>query len=186
MSGRRMRPNRPPRPQPSIPVTPDPRQGGLESEAPDVRSKADASGRFGRMSADGHAAADVAGEARAQIENVELDDGVLAPVAREDELLAELDELTEGGMLIPVPDDREFVVTEVVVPGLIELGFSRLRSQPCPHPAHRESDWDGDGGRRVCGVCHPQATPPPSSAGAHGGAETSSGNGGPPAAEWSP
>ncbi len=29
----------------------------------------------------------------------------------------------------------------------------------CPYPAHRGNDWRGDGGRLVCGVCHPPAEP---------------------------
>ena len=29
--------------------------------------------------------------------------------------------------------------------------------QLCRYPAHRSSDWIGDGGRSICGVCHPQA-----------------------------
>jgi hypothetical protein len=27
---------------------------------------------------------------------------------------------------------------------------------PCRYPEHRGSDWQGDGGRLVCGVCHPR------------------------------
>jgi hypothetical protein len=28
---------------------------------------------------------------------------------------------------------------------------------PCSYPAHRGDDWRNDGGRPVCGVCHPPA-----------------------------
>ena len=28
---------------------------------------------------------------------------------------------------------------------------------PCPFPGHRGSEWRGDGGRLICGVCHPPA-----------------------------
>lgn len=28
---------------------------------------------------------------------------------------------------------------------------------PCPYERHRAHDWLGDGGRRICGICHPPA-----------------------------
>jgi hypothetical protein len=30
---------------------------------------------------------------------------------------------------------------------------------PCPYPEHRDRDWTSTSGIRVCGVCHPPATP---------------------------
>jgi hypothetical protein len=34
-----------------------------------------------------------------------------------------------------------------------------LPAQPCPYPRHRDlgRDWPADGGRLVCGYCHPPA-----------------------------
>ena len=98
--------------------------------------ESDASGRYGRKPVEHHAGTEPAGE-----------EAVLAEVA---ELLAE-------GVLEPVPDDWEFVVTRVVAPG-IEIGFSRKRSGPCRYPAHRSSDWTAPDGRLVCGICHPPAS----------------------------
>lgn len=31
---------------------------------------------------------------------------------------------------------------------------------PCRYPEHRPSDWTGEGGRRICGTCHPRPTSP--------------------------
>jgi hypothetical protein len=28
---------------------------------------------------------------------------------------------------------------------------------PCRYPAHRKFDWAGDGGKIICGICHPKA-----------------------------
>jgi hypothetical protein len=53
----------------------------------------------------------------------------------------------------------QVIATEVEVPGLTSIGSRRLRSEPCPYPGHRASDWEGDGRRRICGVCHPPAAP---------------------------
>jgi hypothetical protein len=73
-------------------------------------------------------------------------------------VLTELDQMLTAGVLCAVEGGREIVVTEVVVPGLIELGFSRRG--PCRYESHRSSDWAAPGGRKVCGVCHPPIAAP--------------------------
>ena len=70
-------------------------------------------------------------------------------------VLAEINDLLDEGVLERVPDDLEFVVTEVIEPGLIEIGYTRPRLGPCRYPAHRPSDWIASDGRTVCGICHP-------------------------------
>lgn len=76
------------------------------------------------------------------------------PTQAEWRIEADIAEMIAEGALKPVPDDWEFVVTQVVAPG-IELGFSRVRSGACRYPGHRDSDWTADGGRQLCGICHP-------------------------------
>lgn len=39
----------------------------------------------------------------------------------------------------------------------IALAHLRGERPPCRYPAHRASDWLGDGGRLVCAACHPRA-----------------------------
>ncbi len=53
------------------------------------------------------------------------------------------------------PDEREFI------DGLIdEFDAVFVESAPlCRFPSHRPSDWTNEGGRAVCGVCHPPVSP---------------------------
>lgn len=99
-------------------------------------AESDADGRFGRN----HADRESVGEG-----------------AQEREVLAEVAQMLAEGVLEPVPADWEFVVTEVVAPG-IEIGFSRRKSAACRYPGHRPHDWVTHDGRLVCGTCHPPAS----------------------------
>jgi hypothetical protein len=81
-------------------------------------------------------------------------------------ILAELAEIAEPvseGVAELVGDDHEFVVTEVIEPGLIEIGYVRPRPGACGYAAHRPTDWIASDGRVVCGICHP---PTPNARGA--------------------
>jgi hypothetical protein len=162
MRNRHVRPNRPIRPRSPLP----PFRPGSEPEPlrPEIDDR-NASGRFGRKS-EGTNISDArpdGGESSLSPPPCEPSPGRLSG---EVAFLTELDDLIGESVLALFPEDYGFVVTEVVVPGLIELGFRRRLPQACPYPSHRGSDWVGDGERRICGICHPPARLPlPSSGG---------------------
>jgi hypothetical protein len=71
------------------------------------------------------------------------------PPAGEEEVLRESGGLIMGGVLVELPAERE----------------PEREPEPKPHrplcqyPSHRASDWCGQDGQLVCGVCHPRVTP---------------------------
>ena len=71
----------------------------------------------------------------------------------ESAFLHEIDEAVREGVLVELDETWEFVVDEVVGPG-IELGHLESRS-PCRYSSHRGREWRTNDGRLVCAVCHP-------------------------------
>ena len=66
-----------------------------------------------------------------------------------------------GGIPPPPPPDSAAPATpptDTKAANAQRLAEPRTQQHPdpCPHPAHRKTDWASENGRVVCGTCHPK------------------------------
>lgn len=83
------------------------------------------------------------------------------------------DDLLKAGELVKLDDGRLTVPDGVAPPDAASQGHSKGKvpdanvamgagtvapsdAEPCCYPSHRPTDYIGDGGKAVCGVCHPR------------------------------